>query len=46
LGKVGRTPESLFISDLGHTYGNAQQRLQIFQAIDAFLGKNLGPGVQ
>jgi len=46
LEKARRTPESLFISDLGHTYGNAQQRLQIFQAIDAFLGKNLGPGVQ
>jgi dipeptidyl aminopeptidase/acylaminoacyl peptidase len=46
LEKAGRTPESLFISDLGHTFGNARQRLQIFQAIDTFLEKNLGPGVQ
>ncbi len=45
LEKTGRTPESLFISDLGHTFGNARQRLQIYQAIDAFLAKNLGPGV-
>jgi dipeptidyl aminopeptidase/acylaminoacyl peptidase len=45
LEKTGRTPESLFISDLGHTFGNARQRQQIYQAIDAFLAKNLGPGV-
>ena len=45
LGKAGRPPESLFVSDLGHSYGDAKQRLQIFKAIDAFLAKNLGPGV-
>jgi dipeptidyl aminopeptidase/acylaminoacyl peptidase len=46
LGKAGRPPESLYISNLAHSYGNQQQRLQIFKAIDAFLAKNLGPGVQ
>ena len=45
LSKAGRPPESLFISDLGHSFGDAKQRLQIFKAIDAFLAKNLGPGV-
>jgi dipeptidyl aminopeptidase/acylaminoacyl peptidase len=46
LEKAGRTPESLFISDLGHTFGNARQRLQIYKTIDVFLEKSLGPGVQ
>ena len=46
LEKAGRPPESLFISNLGHSFGDAKQRLQIFKAIDAFLAKNLGPGVQ
>jgi len=46
LEKVGRTPEGLFIPQLGHSYGNARQRVQIFGTIVAFLEKNLGPGVQ
>ena len=46
LEKVGRTPESLFIPDLAHSYGNEEQRLQIYKAVVAFLEKNLGPGVQ
>lgn len=45
LEKAGRPPESLFVSDLAHGFGNAQQRQQIYQAIDAFLAKNLGPGM-
>jgi len=45
LEKAGRPPESLFISELGHTYGNERQRLQIYKAVVAFLEKNLGPGV-
>jgi dipeptidyl aminopeptidase/acylaminoacyl peptidase len=45
LEKVGRTPESLFISELAHGYGNERQRLQIYKAVVAFLEKNLGPGV-
>ena len=46
LEKAGRPPESLFISDLGHSFGNARQRLQIYKAVVAFLDQNLGPGVQ
>jgi len=42
LNQTGRKPESLFISDLGHGYGNEKQRLQIYKAIVAFLEKNLG----
>ncbi len=45
LTKAGRTPESLFIPRLGHTFGNEKQRLEIFKAVVAFLEKNLGPGV-
>ncbi|MBI2496974.1 MAG: prolyl oligopeptidase family serine peptidase, partial [Opitutae bacterium] len=43
MNEAGRRPESLFISDLGHGYGNEKQRLQIYKAIAAFLEKNLGP---
>ncbi|HVT72202.1 MAG TPA: alpha/beta fold hydrolase [Lacunisphaera sp.] len=46
LDKVGRKPTSLFISDLGHSFGNEKQRKQIFEAVDKFLAANLGPGVQ
>ena len=46
LDKAGRKPESLFISHLGHTYGNEKQRTEIFKAVVTFLEKNLGPGVQ
>ena len=45
LEKAGRPPESLFISELAHSYGNERQRLQIYKAVVAFLEKNLGPGV-
>lgn len=45
LEKVGRKPESLFIPNLGHSYGDERQRLQIFQSVVTFLEANLGPGV-
>ena len=46
LEKAGHKPESLFIPGLGHSYGNAQQKAEIFKAVVAFLEKNLGPGVK
>ncbi len=45
LERVGRKPESLFLSDLGHSMGNEKQRTEIYTAVAAFLEKNLGPGV-
>jgi len=45
LDQVGRKPESLFLSNMGHNYGNEKQRTEIFRAVVAFLEKNLGPGV-
>ena len=45
LTRAGRPPESLFLSNLGHTYGNEKQRTEIYKAVVAFLEKNLGPGV-
>jgi len=41
LEKVGRTPEGLFIPQLGHSYGNARQRVQI-SGRSARSGKELG----
>jgi len=46
LTKAGRKPESLFMANLGHTYGNEKQRTEIYNAVVAFLEKNLGPGVR
>lgn len=45
LEKAGRKPESFFISNLGHNYGNEKQRTEIYKRIEAFLLANLGPGV-
>jgi dipeptidyl aminopeptidase/acylaminoacyl peptidase len=45
LAKAGRKPESLFVSNLGHNYGNERQRTEIYQAMVTFLEKHLGPGV-
>ena len=45
LEKAGHKPESLFLADLGHSYGNEKQRTEIFKAVVTFLEKNLGPGV-
>ncbi len=46
LEKTGRKPESLFLSNLGHSYGNEKQRLEIYKSMVGFLEKNLGPGVR
>jgi dipeptidyl aminopeptidase/acylaminoacyl peptidase len=46
LEKVGRPPESLFLSEVGHNYGHEKKRIEIFKRIVDFLEKNLGPGVQ
>jgi dipeptidyl aminopeptidase/acylaminoacyl peptidase len=46
LEQVRRKPESLFLADVAHSYGNEKKRLEIFRAIVAFLEKNLGPGVE
>lgn len=46
LTKAGRKPESLFLSNMGHTHGNEKQRTEIYKTIVAFLEKNLGPGVK
>jgi dipeptidyl aminopeptidase/acylaminoacyl peptidase len=45
LEKVGRKPESLFLSDVAHNLGHERHRIQIYNAIVKFLEKNLGPGV-
>jgi dipeptidyl aminopeptidase/acylaminoacyl peptidase len=45
LEKVGRKPESLFLADVGHEYGNEQKRIETYKALVAFLEKNLGAGV-
>lgn len=45
LEKAGRKPESLFLGGVGHDYGQQKDRLQIYNAVVAFLEKNLGPGV-
>jgi len=45
LVKAGRKPENIFISKLGHNYGNEKQRTEIYKAVVAFLEKNLGPGL-
>jgi dipeptidyl aminopeptidase/acylaminoacyl peptidase len=44
LTKAGRKPESLFMANMGHTFGNEAQRTEIFKRIVAFLETNLGPG--
>ena len=45
LTKSGHKPESLFISDLGHTFGDERKRTEIFKSITRFLETNLGPGM-
>ncbi len=45
LTKSGHKPESLLISNLGHTFGDEKQRTEIFQSVTRFLEVNLGPGV-
>ncbi len=45
LEKAGRKPESLFLSRVGHSYGQERDRTEIYTKIVGFLEKNLGPGV-
>ena len=44
LENAGRKPESLFISEEGHSFRREKARIQEFKAIEAFLAKHLGPG--
>jgi dipeptidyl aminopeptidase/acylaminoacyl peptidase len=46
LEKVGHTPQSLFLSEVGHIYGHERKRIEIYQRVIAFLETNLGLGVQ
>lgn len=46
LEKAGNKPESLFLPDVGHNYGDPKDRLKIYQAMVDFLEKHLGPGVR
>jgi len=45
LEKAGRKPDALFIADEGHGFNHEKSRVAEFKAIEAFLGKHLGPGV-
>jgi dipeptidyl aminopeptidase/acylaminoacyl peptidase len=45
LEKEGRKPESLFLSDVGHNFGNERKRTETYSRIITFLEANLGPGV-
>jgi dipeptidyl aminopeptidase/acylaminoacyl peptidase len=45
LEKTGRKPESLFLTGVGHNYGQEKDRVKIFNSVVTFLEKNLGPGV-
>ncbi len=46
LEKNGRKPESLFLSKVGHSYGDEKARTLLFKRIVAFLETHLGPGVE
>jgi len=46
LEKAGRKADTLFVSGMGHNYGNERQRTEIYTKIVAFLEKHLGPGVR
>jgi dipeptidyl aminopeptidase/acylaminoacyl peptidase len=46
LEKAGRKPQSLFLADVGHNYGDQKKRAEIYKAMVDFLEKNLGPGVE
>jgi dipeptidyl aminopeptidase/acylaminoacyl peptidase len=41
----GHPPESLFVSNEGHGFFSNEARIKEFKSIEAFLAKNLGPGV-
>ncbi len=41
--QAGRTPETLFFSELGHAFPHDQQGVEFLRKLEAFLAKNLGP---
>ena len=45
LEKTGRKPQSLFLAEVGHNYGDQKKRTEIYKAMVDFLEKILGPGV-
>lgn len=46
LEQAGRKPETLYLSEVTHqVFASERSRRAIFKAIEAFLEKNLGPGV-
>jgi dipeptidyl aminopeptidase/acylaminoacyl peptidase len=45
LEKAGNKPQSLFLSDVGHNFGDQKKRTEIYKTMVDFLEKNLGPGV-
>jgi dipeptidyl aminopeptidase/acylaminoacyl peptidase len=45
LEKAGRKPQTLFLSGVGHNYGQPKDREEIYNATVEFLEKHLGPGV-
>jgi len=45
LEQAGHKPESLFLSDVGHSFGPEKKRVETYKTIAAFLEKHLGPGV-
>ncbi len=46
LETAGRKPETLYLSELGHSvFASEKSRRTIFKAVEAFLEQHLGPGV-
>jgi len=46
LETAGHPPQSKFFSHMGHNYGvDESTRTEVFRLVEAFLAKNLGPGV-
>lgn len=45
LEKAGRKPESLFLSDVGHHFGDEKKQAESFRRIITFLEEKLGPGM-
>lgn len=43
--KAGREPQTLFLSDTGHSFGDEKNRAKAFAAMAEFLEKHLGPGL-
>ena len=45
LEKAGRKPQTLYLSGVGHHYGQPKDREDIYRTTVEFLEKHLGPGV-